>query len=217
VLVSHACNPSYLGGWDWEDCRSRPAQANSLRDPAKWTRGTAQAVECLLSKCEKCKALSSNPSPTKKKKKDMLRHEKASSHRLRNSANMMKDLYTEYKELSTFNNKKNNSIKTEQKNWTETSPKNTYAWERITGEMQILTKWNTRMLGIKTRLCNLYHLIQCKYYVNSCYTALFREQQEKLSAIFFQLFLNHSHPLLGTYPRETKAHVHTRLVCVSVI
>jgi hypothetical protein len=46
----------------------------------------------------------------------MLRHEKASSHRLRNSANMMKDLYTEYKELSTFSNKKNNSIKTEQKN-----------------------------------------------------------------------------------------------------
>jgi hypothetical protein len=31
---------------------------------AKWTRGTAQAVERLLCKCEE--ALSSNPSPSKK-------------------------------------------------------------------------------------------------------------------------------------------------------
>jgi hypothetical protein len=32
----------------------------------KWTTDVAQAVQCLL---WKCKALSSNPSPTKKKKK----------------------------------------------------------------------------------------------------------------------------------------------------
>jgi hypothetical protein len=33
---------------------------------AKWSRGMAQVVECLLCKCE---ALSSNLKPTKKKKK----------------------------------------------------------------------------------------------------------------------------------------------------
>jgi hypothetical protein len=48
--VVHACNPSYLGGWHWENCGSRPAQANSSWDPiskitrAKWTGGVAQAV-----------------------------------------------------------------------------------------------------------------------------------------------------------------------------
>jgi hypothetical protein len=26
----HTCNPSYLGGGDQEDCKSMPAQANSL-------------------------------------------------------------------------------------------------------------------------------------------------------------------------------------------
>jgi hypothetical protein len=29
----HACNPSYLGGWDQKDHCSRAAQANSWRDP----------------------------------------------------------------------------------------------------------------------------------------------------------------------------------------
>jgi hypothetical protein len=33
---------------------------------AKWAGGVAQVVECLLCKC---KAMSSNPSPTKKKKR----------------------------------------------------------------------------------------------------------------------------------------------------
>jgi hypothetical protein len=33
ALVAHACNPSYTGGRDQEDCGSKPAQANSLRDP----------------------------------------------------------------------------------------------------------------------------------------------------------------------------------------
>jgi hypothetical protein len=64
MLVAHACNPSYLE--DWENHGSRPAWANSPRDPiskitrAKRTRagGVAQVVELLLCKCE---ALSSNP------------------------------------------------------------------------------------------------------------------------------------------------------------
>jgi hypothetical protein len=47
--------PNYLGGWDQEDCGSRPAQA-MLRAPvskisrAKWNGGVAQVVECLLCK-----------------------------------------------------------------------------------------------------------------------------------------------------------------------
>jgi hypothetical protein len=31
--VAHACNPSYSGGRDQEDCSSKPAWANSLKDP----------------------------------------------------------------------------------------------------------------------------------------------------------------------------------------
>jgi hypothetical protein len=31
--VAHACNPSYSGGRDQEDRGSKPAQANSSRDP----------------------------------------------------------------------------------------------------------------------------------------------------------------------------------------
>jgi hypothetical protein len=34
ALVAHTCNPSNLGGWDWEDLGSRPAWANSLRAPS---------------------------------------------------------------------------------------------------------------------------------------------------------------------------------------
>jgi hypothetical protein len=65
--AAHACNPSYLGGWDQEDCGSRPAWANSSQDPiskitrAKWTEGVAQVIQW--------EAQSSSPSPTKKKKK----------------------------------------------------------------------------------------------------------------------------------------------------
>jgi hypothetical protein len=29
ALVAHACNPSYLGGLDWEDPRLRPARVRS--------------------------------------------------------------------------------------------------------------------------------------------------------------------------------------------
>jgi hypothetical protein len=70
VSVTHICNSSYLGGWDGEDQGSSPPWANSLWYPIftitriKWTGRVAQAVEPLLCKH---KALSSNPSPTKKK------------------------------------------------------------------------------------------------------------------------------------------------------
>jgi hypothetical protein len=33
MLVPHACNPSYLGGKDQEDCGSKPAKANSSQNP----------------------------------------------------------------------------------------------------------------------------------------------------------------------------------------
>jgi hypothetical protein len=46
--VTHACNPSYSGGRDQEDCGLKPAQANRSWDPAqkypslKGTCGVAQ-------------------------------------------------------------------------------------------------------------------------------------------------------------------------------
>jgi hypothetical protein len=70
--VTHTCKPRYLRGWDQEDRSSRLAQANSLWDSiskitrAKWTDCVAQTVEHLFCKYE---ALSSKPSPIKKKKK----------------------------------------------------------------------------------------------------------------------------------------------------
>jgi hypothetical protein len=54
-----ACNPSYSGGRDQEDYSSRPAQANSSRDPIT----KIGLVEWLKV------SPSSNPSTTKKKKK----------------------------------------------------------------------------------------------------------------------------------------------------
>jgi hypothetical protein len=50
VSVAHACNPSYSGGSNQEDWGSKPAQANSLRNPnvkipdTKRTGGVAQDV-----------------------------------------------------------------------------------------------------------------------------------------------------------------------------
>jgi hypothetical protein len=49
VLMAHACNPSYSGGRDYEDCCSKPACTNSSRDPISknpitknWVCGVAQ-------------------------------------------------------------------------------------------------------------------------------------------------------------------------------
>jgi hypothetical protein len=73
--VTHTCKSRYLRGWDQEDRSSRLAQANSLWDSiskitrAKWTDCVAQTVEHLFCKYE---ALSSKPSPIKKKKKDCI-------------------------------------------------------------------------------------------------------------------------------------------------
>jgi hypothetical protein len=72
VPVTHTCNPSYLGGWDQEHCCLKPDWASTSLDSiskitsVKWTGGVAQAVEPILCKH---KALSSNSSPTKKRKK----------------------------------------------------------------------------------------------------------------------------------------------------
>jgi hypothetical protein len=65
ALVAHACNPSYLEGWDQEDEGSKVSQTKSSQEciskitRAKWTGSVAKVVEHLLCKCE---ALSSNPS-----------------------------------------------------------------------------------------------------------------------------------------------------------
>jgi hypothetical protein len=46
--VPQTYNPSYLVGWDWEDCGSKPEEPSS-QNPiskitiAKWTGGVAQA------------------------------------------------------------------------------------------------------------------------------------------------------------------------------
>jgi hypothetical protein len=46
VLVAHTCNPSYSRGRDQEDHGSKPAQANSLRDPiSKKTHHKKRAEE----------------------------------------------------------------------------------------------------------------------------------------------------------------------------
>jgi hypothetical protein len=72
VPGAYTCNPTYLGGWDWEDCEDcglRPAQGNTLWDSiskitrAKWIGTETQVVEHLLCRCE---ALSSNCSSTQK-------------------------------------------------------------------------------------------------------------------------------------------------------
>jgi hypothetical protein len=77
--VAHACNPAT---WEAEiegiTVRGQPGQIvcktpMSKITRAKWTAGVAQGVECLLCKC---KALSSNPSVTKKKKKEKKRKDK---------------------------------------------------------------------------------------------------------------------------------------------
>jgi hypothetical protein len=42
ALVANACNLSYLGGRVQEDCGSKPAQANSSRDPISKIPNTKQ-------------------------------------------------------------------------------------------------------------------------------------------------------------------------------
>jgi hypothetical protein len=43
TMVAHAYNPNYSGGRDQEDCSSKSAKANSLRDPiSKKKKGLAE-------------------------------------------------------------------------------------------------------------------------------------------------------------------------------
>jgi hypothetical protein len=68
VPVAHICNPSYSGGRDQKDHSSRgskPARTNSSGDPIS----KKPITKTGLSEWLKLKALSSNPSTAKKKKK----------------------------------------------------------------------------------------------------------------------------------------------------
>jgi hypothetical protein len=71
--VVHACNPSYSGGRDQEDCGLKPARANSLQDPilknpSQKQNKTKQKNRKKIGLVEwlKVKALSSSPSTAKK-------------------------------------------------------------------------------------------------------------------------------------------------------
>jgi hypothetical protein len=63
-VVAHTCNPSYSGGRDQEDYDSKPAHANSLRDPILKKPSKKGLVEWL-----KVLGPEFKPSITKKKKK----------------------------------------------------------------------------------------------------------------------------------------------------
>jgi hypothetical protein len=63
--VAHACNPSYPGGRNQEDCDLNPVWANSLQDLISKKPITKWLVEWL-----KVKALSSSPSAIKIKVKN---------------------------------------------------------------------------------------------------------------------------------------------------
>jgi hypothetical protein len=65
ALVAHACNPTYLGGRDQEDRSSKPAQANSARDPI--SKNPSQKIG--LVEWLKVKARVQAPVPQKKKNK----------------------------------------------------------------------------------------------------------------------------------------------------
>jgi hypothetical protein len=47
--VAQACNPSYLGGRDWEDNSLRPAWAKSLQDPISTNSWTPWLTPVILS------------------------------------------------------------------------------------------------------------------------------------------------------------------------
>jgi hypothetical protein len=71
--VAHACNPSYSGGKDQEDCGWKPVQANSSGDPILKNPSQKDGLVVWL----EVKALSSSPSTEKKiniknKKGDMI-------------------------------------------------------------------------------------------------------------------------------------------------
>jgi hypothetical protein len=61
--VAHACNPSYSGDRDQEDCVSELGQANSSQDPISKKAITNKRAGGVVG------TLSSNPSATKNKEK----------------------------------------------------------------------------------------------------------------------------------------------------
>jgi hypothetical protein len=70
--VAHACNPSYSGGRDQEDCGLKPARANSLLDTISKKIHHKKGLVLWL----KVKALSSSPGTAKKKENLKSHHEK---------------------------------------------------------------------------------------------------------------------------------------------
>jgi hypothetical protein len=67
--VAHACNPIYLGGRDQEDQGSKPARANSFRDPILKipTQNRVGEVDQGVERLHE--TLNSDPSTAKKEKK----------------------------------------------------------------------------------------------------------------------------------------------------
>jgi hypothetical protein len=66
VSVAHACNPSYSGSRDQEDCNSKPTQSNSSQDSIPKKKKKKTIREKGLVEWLKVQALSSNSSTTKK-------------------------------------------------------------------------------------------------------------------------------------------------------
>jgi hypothetical protein len=77
VPVGHACNPSYSGGRDQEDCGSKPAQANSSGRPylekpftKNWIGGVAQGSSPSTAKRKERKKEREREMKERKKKKE---------------------------------------------------------------------------------------------------------------------------------------------------
>jgi hypothetical protein len=64
ALVAHACNPSYSGGRDQEDCSWKPTWANSSGEPS--LKNHSQKKKVRLVEWLKVKAQSSIPSTEEK-------------------------------------------------------------------------------------------------------------------------------------------------------
>jgi hypothetical protein len=72
VPVAQACNPSYLGGWDWEDLRSRPSRQIVHETPPPLHLQSNQSKMDRRLRWGHLLCNCSNPIPTKKKKASFL-------------------------------------------------------------------------------------------------------------------------------------------------
>jgi hypothetical protein len=68
VPVAHACNPSYSGGKDQEDHSSKPAQANSSKNPILKKNQHKKGLAEWLSSKNACLASIETLSATKQEK-----------------------------------------------------------------------------------------------------------------------------------------------------